>query len=255
MWPLLISDPESSTKPFILHLFFWLGQESEDSAKVMIILRLVGLWLPSFGKPSAVDNKKLAIWMCVFIPRMHGDFGKHCLKWSVSAESHPSVKAVFYISIWCLPALLCCTIFAPIQISGFTKSFSLKDNLYLLVLQQNSYYLSSKKLLGNHGPQVGNFPSLAQCLYCSARNAVVVLTLQWLGRTLLWSTTWSQTPSDLPCRVPPTASLRDGRQSELYNKICLKMSWEQVLWREKHSRASENLILWEKISQGYNRAI
>lgn len=103
--------------------------------------------------------------------------------------------------------------------TGFTKSFSFKDNLYLLVLQQNSSYLSFRKLLGTHGPQVGNFPSLAQCLYCSARNAVVVLTLQWLGRTLLWSTTWSQTASDMPSRVSPTASLRDRRQSEKHNKM------------------------------------
>lgn len=114
---------------------------------------------------------------------------------------------------------------------GSQSPFHSKIIFFLFVLQQNCYYLSSKKHLGNCGPQVGNFPSLAQCLYCSARNAVVVLTLQWLGRTLLWSTTWSQTPSDMPCRVPPTVSLRDWRQSEMYNKICLKMAWEEVLWR------------------------
>lgn len=114
-------------------------------------------------------------------------------------------------------------VFDPLQHSGFNKSFSFRGDLYLLVLQKNCYYLSSKKLLGNHGLQVGNFPSLAQCLYCSVRNAVVVLTLQWLGRNQLWSTTWSQTPSDMPCRVPTTASLAEWRQSEMYNKICLKM--------------------------------
>lgn len=118
-----------------------------------------------------------------------------------------------------------------------------------LVLQQSSYYLIPKKLLGHHGPQVGNFPSLAQCLCWSARNAVVVLTLQWLGKTLLWSTTWSQTPSDMPSSLPPTARLRDRRQSEMYYNVQrLKMSWEQVSKSKEHSRPSHNLLHWEKIS-------
>lgn len=84
---------------------------------------------------------------------------------------------------------------------------------------QNSYYLFSKKLLWYCGPQVGNFPSLAHCLYCSARNAVVVITLQWLGKTELWSTTWSQTPSDMPSTLPPTAWLGDRKQSEMRRDI------------------------------------
>ncbi len=150
---------------------------------------------------------------------------------------------MFYVSIWSLPALLYCSFPAQILTSGFTKSFPLKYYLYLLALQQKSYYLSPKKHLGNHGPQVGNFPSLAQCLYCSARNAVVVLTLQWLGRTLLRSTTWSQTPSDMPSRMPPTASLRDWRQSEMPNMF------ENPSKSKVQSRASQNLLLLERVPQ------
>lgn len=58
-----------------------------------------------FWQSGTVDSKNLGIWVCVLIPRMHGSIGNHCLKLSVSAESHPSVKAVFYISIWCFPAV------------------------------------------------------------------------------------------------------------------------------------------------------
>lgn len=175
----------------------------------MIILRLVGLRLPSFGTLWRwIVKKNLAIWMCVC------SFLECVEKVVQSHQNHPQVSELCFIS----QSEACQQYSTALSLrrfnTGFTKSFSFRDNLYLLVLQQNSSYLSFKKLLGTHGPQVGNFPSLAQCLYCSARNAVVVLTLQWLGRTLLRSTTWSQTASDMPSRVSPTASLRDRRQSE-----------------------------------------
>lgn len=53
---------------------------------------------------------------------------------------------------------------APVQTCVLARSFSFCDNLYLWVLLQTGYFLSLKKPLGEHGPQVSNFPSAAECL-------------------------------------------------------------------------------------------
>lgn len=119
-----------------------------------------------------------------------------------------------------------------IKTLGSQSPSSLKDSVYLLVLLQSSYYLRSKELLGTHGPQVGNFPSLARCLYCSARNAVVVLTLQWLGRTLCGQPLGPRHPQTCPAGcLQQHASVSGGNQENRFYR-----------GSEEHSRASENLL-------------
>lgn len=51
----------------------------------------------------------------------------------------------------------------------------------LLVVQQSSYYLRSKKLLGNHGPQVGNFPNPFSVLKlpCKECSGCFNITMAW----------------------------------------------------------------------------
>lgn len=72
--------------------FLFFGPESEDSSEVMIILRLVGLRLPSFGTLWRWIVKNLAIWMCVC------SFLECVEKVVQSHQNHPQVSKLCFIS-------------------------------------------------------------------------------------------------------------------------------------------------------------
>lgn len=66
------------------------------------------------------------------------------------------------------------------------------------------------------GPRTVTFQATDQCLYCSARNAGVVLTIQWLGKTQL-------RPSALPQTCPTGCKQQRGKkipklQRDLFEK-------------------------------------
>lgn len=212
---------QENMRKMIINNTFWMSckknynhrnavyQESENSSEVTI---LAGLWLPTF--------RKLSEWIKTIYFNVCAHSWNAWISWKKHLQSSQctitNVSKLLHLSDayqHCY-TLRFVTISTLLQNCGFTKVITERKKTPL-VLPLNSYYLSPKKLLGNHGAQLGNFPNRAQCLYCTARNAVVVLTLQWLGKTLLWSNTWSQTPSDMPSRLPPTARLK--RQKAIRN--------------------------------------
>lgn len=163
----------------------------------------------------------------------------------VSLESYNRKyqSKVFYNSIWYMPVFSLRSIpLAIIQNSGFTKSLSPKDRLNLSVGLQNSHYPSMKKW--NQGPQFGNFPSPGSvlALQCKECSGCFNITMAW--QDSLRSTARSQTPSDGPCRVPPTTSLRGWREA-------IRNTASRESESKKHSRTSWKWLRRKKNSRWY----